>query len=85
MPVFEEAGKYVTDLFTDQAVKTIQEHDVVKPLFLMVAHTAVHSGNVGKLLEAPQETVNKFKHVEDSNRRTYAGKFDEKRIFGKIK
>ncbi|KAJ8909740.1 hypothetical protein NQ315_013544, partial [Exocentrus adspersus] len=69
---FDEVGKYITDSFTDEAVKTIQEHDITKPLFLMVAHTAVHSGNVGKLLEAPQETINKFRHVEDSNRRTYA-------------
>ncbi|XP_018571894.1 arylsulfatase B-like [Anoplophora glabripennis] len=72
VPAFEEVGKYVTDAFTEHAVKTIEENDGTKPLFLMVAHTATHAGNVGKLLEAPQETINKFKHVEDSNRRTYA-------------
>lgn len=85
VPAFEEVGKYITDVFTDYAVKTIEEHDIAKPLFLVVAHTAVHSGNVGKLLEAPQETINKFKHVEDSNRRTYAGESDARRIFRKIK
>lgn len=73
IPAFEETGKYATDSFTDYAVKTIEEHDVSKPLFLMISHLAVHTANKGKYLEAPQETVNKFGHVEDSNRRTYAG------------
>lgn len=39
----------------------------------MIAHLAVHTANKGKYLEAPQEIVNKFGHVEDSNRKTYAG------------
>lgn len=73
VPMFEEAGKYATDLFTDYAVKTIQAQDESKPLFLVLSHLAVHGGNVGKVLEAPQESVNKFKHVADANRRTYAG------------
>ncbi|XP_023025565.2 arylsulfatase B [Leptinotarsa decemlineata] len=72
VPAFEEVGKYATDAFTEYTVKTIEEHDNSKPLFIMLAHLAVHAGNVGKRLEAPQETINKFKHVEDSNRRTYA-------------
>ncbi|KAG5871829.1 hypothetical protein JTB14_006726 [Gonioctena quinquepunctata] len=72
VPAFEEVGKYATDAFTEYTVKTIEEHDTSKPLFIMLAHLAVHAGNIGKLLEAPQETINKFRHVEDSNRRTYA-------------
>lgn len=39
----------------------------------MISHLAPHTANKGKYLEAPQETVDKFRHVEDSNRRTYAG------------
>ncbi|XP_017769891.1 PREDICTED: arylsulfatase B-like [Nicrophorus vespilloides] len=66
------AGQYATDVFTDHAVKTIENHALTKPLFLMVSHLAVHAGNDGKLLEAPQETINKFRHIQDSNRRTYA-------------
>ncbi|CAG9822418.1 unnamed protein product [Phaedon cochleariae] len=72
VPAFEETGKYATDAFTDYSVKTIEEHDTSKPLFLMLAHLATHAANEGKPLEAPQETVDKFGHVEDSNRRTYA-------------
>ncbi|CAG9835256.1 unnamed protein product [Diabrotica balteata] len=68
----EESGKYATDLFTDYTVKTIMEQDSSKPFFIMLAHLAVHAGNDGKLLEAPQETINKFSYIVDSNRRTYA-------------
>ena len=34
----------------------------------------MHAGNSGKLLEAPQEIINKFRHISEPNRRTYAGK-----------
>lgn len=74
VPVFEESGKYATDAFTEYAVKTIEEQDLSKPFLIMMSHLAVHTANKGKYLEAPQETINKFSHVEDSNRRTYAGK-----------
>ncbi|XP_019866149.2 arylsulfatase B-like [Aethina tumida] len=69
---FEEVGKYSTDLFTEYAINTIENNDVNKPLFMTVAYNAVHASNQGKPLEAPQETVNKFKHIADANRRTYA-------------
>ncbi|KAJ8979202.1 hypothetical protein NQ317_016837, partial [Molorchus minor] len=72
VPAFDEAGNYATDAFTEYSVNTIQNHDFTKPLFLMMSHLAVHAANDGKLLEAPQETINNFKHIEDSNRRTYA-------------
>lgn len=72
-PAWDLVGQYATDAFTDYAVNTIQSHDVNKPLFMMVSHLAPHAGNEGKHLEAPQETINNFKHIVDSNRRTYAG------------
>lgn len=73
-PIFDEAGKYATDLFTEYTVNVISNHDTSKPLFLMLSHLGVHTANKGKPLEAPQETINKFKHIVDANRRTYAGK-----------
>jgi arylsulfatase B len=63
-------------MFTDEAVRIIQTHDaspVGPPLFLYVAHLAVHAGNRGKFLEAPQSEIEKFRHITDPNRRTYAG------------
>lgn len=74
-PAWQEAGgKYATELFTKEAVDIINNHDQDEaPLFLYVAHLAVHSANAGKLLEAPQEDINKFGHIIDPNRRVYAG------------
>ena len=69
-------GRYATDVLTDEAVRIIQGHDVSSlgpPLFLYLAHLAVHSGNRGKFLEAPQPEIDKFTHIIDPNRKTYAG------------
>jgi len=52
-------GEYATDVFTNEAVRIIEE-DQSRPLFLYLSHLAVHAGNSGKLLEAPQEVINKF-------------------------
>nr|CAD7568897.1 unnamed protein product [Timema californicum] len=65
-------GQYATDVFTDEAVRLISTHRETEPLFLYLAHLAPHAGNRGKLLEAPQEVVNKFDYIADPNRRTYA-------------
>jgi hypothetical protein len=67
-------GQYATDVFTNASVNTIRNHNRSLPLFLYVAHLAVHTGNAGKPLEAPQEAVNNFTYIPDPNRRTYAGK-----------
>lgn len=74
-PAWDLAGQYATDVLTDYAVGTIQQHDTTKPLFMMISHLAPHAANPAKPLEAPQETVDKFKHIIDSGRRTYAGMF----------
>ncbi|PSN38220.1 Arylsulfatase B [Blattella germanica] len=71
-PAWDLSGRYATDLFTEEAVKQIHEHNPSSPLFMYVAHLACHAGNWGENLEAPQETINKFPHIIDPNRRTYA-------------
>lgn len=73
---WEFDGQYITDVFTNASVNIIRSHNKSTPLFLYVAHAAVHAGNIGKPLEAPQEVVNKFGYITDPNRRTYAGKSD---------
>lgn len=70
---WDVVGKYATDVFTDEAVRLIKEQPSYKPLFMYLAHVAVHTGNRGKYLEAPQSEINKFNHILDPNRRTYAG------------
>ncbi|XP_015374155.1 PREDICTED: arylsulfatase B-like [Diuraphis noxia] len=77
---WDVVGKYATDVFTDEAVRLIKEQPANQPLFMYLAHVAVHTGNRGKNLEAPQSEVNKFNHILDPNRRTYAAmvsKLDE--------
>ena len=73
---WEMDGSYATDVYTNVSVDIIKNHNKSTPLFLYVAHAAVHVGNVGKPLEAPQEIVNKFSYISDPNRRTYAGKLE---------
>lgn len=70
-------GKYTTTLLTDEACDVITKHDVSSPLFLYVAHLAVHSANPYSPLQAPEETVEMFSNIEDLQRRRYAGKFVE--------
>ena len=71
----EYFGQYATDVLTDEAVRVIQGHHGVKeqPLFLYLAHLAVHSGNKYSPLQAPPEIVEKFSHIEDEQRRIFAG------------
>lgn len=71
---WDMSGRYATDVFTEEAERIIQEHDASTPLFLYLAHLACHAGNAGKLLEAPQPVIDKFRHIMEPNRRTYAGR-----------
>jgi len=73
-PALDLYGRYATDVFTDEAVRIIDNHDRSSPLFLYLSHLACHAGNIGKLLEAPKDAINKFGHIIEPNRKTYAGK-----------
>ncbi|CAK1544758.1 unnamed protein product [Leptosia nina] len=73
-------GKYVTDVYTDEALKIISEHDKSEPLFLMVGHSAVHTGNPYEPIRAPEDLVANFSQIEDPQRRKFAAmltKLDE--------
>ena len=51
----------------------INSHDTSKPLFLYLAHEAVHSALGHEPLEAPKDLINKFeKSIHDDNRRIFA-------------
>lgn len=75
-PAYDLVGAYATDVFTDEAVETIRRHDTRIPLFMYLSHLAVHAANRGKFLEAPQEVINRFQHIADPNRRTFAGNYE---------
>lgn len=73
---YSAVDKYSTDLFTDEAVRLIHEHDKDKgPIFMYLAHLAPHTGNADNPFQAPDEEIAKFAHIEDPERRVYAGEF----------
>ncbi|RPF82953.1 MAG: hypothetical protein CBC31_000820 [Verrucomicrobia bacterium TMED71] len=62
--VFENG--YVTDLFGNEISRLIRDRDPSKPFFSYVAFTAPHTP-----LQAPQEYVDKYAHIENGDRRIY--------------
>ncbi|XP_063224820.1 arylsulfatase B-like [Bacillus rossius redtenbacheri] len=71
----ELRGQYATDVLTREAVRIVATHNASRPLYLQVAHLAVHSGNDSLRLEVRDERDNdqRFGHIQDSARRRYAG------------
>jgi len=65
-PPFEPAG-YVTDYYTDQAVKVI-ENNRHRPFFLYLAHWGIHNP-----LQALKSDFDAFPGIEDHTLRVYAG------------
>jgi hypothetical protein len=72
---WESYGHYTTDLFAEEAVGTILQHDETRPLFLYLAHLATHSGNPYRPLQAPADVVNQFRYITDKQRRIFAGQW----------
>lgn len=73
-------GQYSTDVFTEEAERLITKHNTTQPLFLYLAHLAVHSSNFYNPLPAPDEEVAKFRHIPNYARSRYAAmlsKLDE--------
>ncbi|KAK2584631.1 hypothetical protein KPH14_006980 [Odynerus spinipes] len=66
-------GQYSTDVFTREAVQLIENHNSSQPLFLYLAHAAVHSGNPYNPLPAPDIEVARYTSISDYNRRRFAG------------
>ncbi|XP_046672064.1 arylsulfatase I-like isoform X1 [Homalodisca vitripennis] len=65
-------GRYSTDLFTEEAVSIINNHEPHDPLFLYLSHLAPHAGTTRDPFQAPDEEIAKFSHIEDPERRVYA-------------
>lgn len=69
---WETKGTYATDLFTNEAVETIKNHDQNSPLFMLISHLAPHTGNEFDPMQAPEDEIKKFSYIKDEKRRTYA-------------
>ncbi|MFG0305738.1 MAG: arylsulfatase [Phycisphaerales bacterium JB040] len=65
-PVEEEG--YTTELFGDDAVRLITNHDTTRPLYLYLAFNAPHTP-----YQAPQEYIDRFPDIQEPTRRIYAG------------
>ncbi|XP_063972439.1 arylsulfatase B-like [Diachasmimorpha longicaudata] len=77
---YETKNRYSTDLYTEETIRLIDNHNKSTPMFIYLAHAAVHSGNSENLLQAPDEEVAKFSYISDPERRKYAAmvsKLDE--------
>lgn len=67
--------RYMTDLITEKAESVIAKHDREKPLYLQLAHIAVHSSDAEAVMEVrdENETNDTFGYIQDFNRRKFAG------------
>ncbi|XP_033334236.2 arylsulfatase B [Megalopta genalis] len=72
-PAWDLHGHYSTDVFTTEAEQLINAHNTSRPMFLYLAHAAVHSGNPYNPLPAPDQDVAKFYEITNFSRRRFAG------------
>ncbi|XP_058832247.1 arylsulfatase B-like [Topomyia yanbarensis] len=69
---FSVNGSYATDLFNNEAVRIIREHDRSSPLFLVLTHLAPHTANEDDPMQAHKEDVERFAYIKDEKRRVLA-------------
>ncbi|XP_034948970.1 arylsulfatase B-like [Chelonus insularis] len=74
-PDWSHKNEYATDVFTDEAIKIIDNHNNIKPLYLQISHLAPHCSDLEDPLEVrDMKEVNRtFGHISDISRRKYAG------------
>ncbi|XP_063986883.1 arylsulfatase B-like [Diachasmimorpha longicaudata] len=66
---YETKNRYFTDLYTEETIRLIDNHNKSTPMFIYLAHAAVYSGNSENLLQAPDEEVAKFSYISGPERR----------------
>lgn len=72
-PDHSAGGQYSTSLFTAKAEQLLAEHDTASPMFLYLAHQAVHVGNQDQKFYAPDKYTDKLSFISDDRRRQMAG------------
>ena len=53
-------------------MNVINAHDTSKPMFMYLAHQAVHNANSNQPIQAPKDVIAKFSHIENERRRIFA-------------
>lgn len=66
-PLTEFSSAYLTTFFTDEALRFIDSAETDKPWFLFLSYNAPHTP-----MEATEEDLARYAHIEDQKRRTYA-------------
>ncbi|KAK7495633.1 hypothetical protein BaRGS_00013080 [Batillaria attramentaria] len=67
-------GNFSTEMYTQEAENIVHNHNASEPLFLYLAHQAVHAGNGPDPLQVPQSYVDRFSgKINDVKRRIFAG------------
>ncbi|KAF6210958.1 hypothetical protein GE061_014071 [Apolygus lucorum] len=66
-------GQSTTDVITEESLKIIKSHPVEDPLFLYIAHAAVHSGNPYNPLCTRDADAAMFTNITDYHRKRFAG------------
>ena len=68
-PVEEFSSPYLTDFFTDEAVRLIESYEEQddQPWFMYLSYNAPHGP-----MHATEEDIKRFAHIEDPKRRIYA-------------
>lgn len=77
---WDTINQYATDLFTENTIDTIKNHNKSQPMFMILSHLAPHTANENDPLQAPIEEINKFNYIRKTDRRVYAAmvsKLDE--------
>ncbi|MGJ8697167.1 MAG: sulfatase family protein [Verrucomicrobiaceae bacterium] len=66
-PVTKFSSDYVTDFFTDEGIRWIEEREGEEPFFMFLSYNAPHTP-----MHATEEDLAVYAHVKNPKRRTYA-------------
>ncbi|MGJ8724131.1 MAG: sulfatase-like hydrolase/transferase [Roseibacillus sp.] len=66
-PLTEFSSSYITDLFTDEAIKWIGSQEKETPWFLFASYNAPHTP-----MQATEKDLALYSHIQNKTRRTYA-------------
>ena len=66
-PLTEFSSPYLTDFFTDEALRWMEANDPAKPWFMYLSYNAPHGP-----MHATEQDLAKFAHIKDKKRRIYA-------------
>ena len=68
--VYEDFGKYSTDILTDRAVQVVQNYSKSEqPLFMYLAYQAIHSANEAEPLQVTLEYKQQLTHTQIQEKR----------------